>query len=212
MEVPEWRDLLPAYHRDEEEAEGLADWELPEFYRPNPEPPEGHEIVAGGNLLVNEAKIALSFLDAPLIAVGGAWVDLDVVSQVALVSNHDQGLAIGDEGATQVYQIVEVETASKSAKWTMPGADAAAPPARLSVEVVAGDLFVTNTIDQIIELLDNDAFAMSILGANSAWILGANFVVNATQLVTAGFGYDLILVGGDFISIDTIHQSLVLLD
>lgn len=211
-EVPDWQDLLPAHHRDEAAADGLEEWELPEAYRPNPDAPEGHEIVAGGNLLVNEAQIALSTIDAPLIAVGGSWIQLDVVSQVALVSNRDEGIEIGAAGATEVYQIVEVETKAKAAKWIVPGAEAGAPPARLSVEIVAGDLFVSNHIDQVIELLDNDAFAMEILSANSAWILGANIVVNATSLVTAGFGYDLILIGGDFVSIDTIHQSLVLLD
>jgi hypothetical protein len=211
-EVPDWQDLLPAHHRDEVSADGLEDWELPEAYRPNPDAPEGHEIVAGGNLLVNEAQIALSYIDAPLIAVAGSWIQLDVVSQVALVSNRDEGIEIGAAGATEVYQIVEVETEAKAAKWTVPGAEAGAPPSRLSVEIVAGDLFVSNHIDQVIELFDNDAFAMEILSANSAWILGANIVVNATSLVTAGFGYDLILIGGDFVSIDTIHQSLVLLD
>jgi hypothetical protein len=212
-EVPDWKDLLPAYHQEEDEADGLEDWELPEFYRPNPDAPDGHSIVAGGNLLVNEANIALSYLDAPLIAVGGTWISLDIVSQVAVVSNHDSGLSVGDEGATAVYQIVEVEAKAKTAGWTVPGkAGAEAPPMKLTVEIVEGDLLVANTIDQIIELLDNDAFAMSILAANSAWILGANIVVNATSLVTAGFGYDLILIGGNFISVDTIHQTLVLLD
>lgn len=211
-DVPDWRDLLPAHHRDEEANVGLEDWELPDLYRPDTDAPEGHEIVAGGNLLVNEAQIGLSYIDAPLIAVGGTWIDLDIVSQVALVSNRDQGLSIGDAGATAVYQIVEVETEAKAAKWTVPGSDAKAPPARVSVEIVAGDLVVSNHIDQVIELLDNDAFAMEILSANAAWILGANIVVNATSLVTAGFGYDLILIGGDFVSIDTIHQTLVLLD
>jgi hypothetical protein len=212
-EAPSWKDLLPAYHQDTEEAAGLEDWELPEFYRPNPDGPDGHEIVAGGNLLVNEAQIALSYIDAPLIAVGGTWIDLDIVSQVALVSNHDEGLSIGEEGASAVYQIVEIEETAKEAAWTIPGSNGAeAPPSRISVEIVEGDLLVSNTIEQVIELLDNDAFAMSITAANSAFILGANIVVNATSLVTAGFGYDLILIGGDFISIDTIHQTLVLLD
>jgi hypothetical protein len=212
-EVPDWADLLPPYHQKTDQAEGLEDRELPPGYRPNPDAPDGHSIVAGGNLLVNEAKIALSYLDAPLIAVGGTWITLDIVSQVAVVSNNDTGLSIGDEGATAVYQIVEVEAQSKTAGWTTPGtAGADAPPMRISLEIVDGDLLVSNTIDQIIELLDNDAFGSSILSANSAWILGANVVVNATSLVTGGFGYDLILIGGDFISIDTIHQTLVLLD
>jgi hypothetical protein len=212
-EVPDWNDLLPAYHQDKDDTEGLAAWELPEGYRPDPDGPDGHSIVAGGNLLVNEAKIGLSYLDAPLIAVGGTWISLDIVSQVAVVSNQDAGVSVGDAGATAVYQIVEVAAESKTAKWTTPGtAGADAPPMRISLEIVDGDLLVSNTIDQIIELLDNDAFASAILAANSAWILGANIVVNATSLVTAGFGYDLILIGGNFISIDTIHQTLVLLD
>ena len=212
-EVPDWKDLLPAYHQETEAEDGLEDWELPEFYRPNADQPDGHSIVAGGNLLVNEAQIALSYVDAPVIAVGGTWIDLDIVSQVALVSNHDEGLSIGDEGATSVYQIVEIESVAREASWTIPGSEGAdAPPARISIEIVEGDLLVSNYIEQIIEMLDNDAFGMSITAANAAYILGANIVVNATSLVTAGFGYDLILVGGDFISIDTIHQTLVLLD
>jgi hypothetical protein len=213
-EVPDWRDLLPASHRDEEDAAtGLEDWELPEGYRPNPDAPEGHTIMAGGNLLVNEARISVSYVDAPVIAVGGAWISLDIVSQVAMVSNRDEGISIGEAGATSVYQIVEVEAVSKAAPWSVqrPGAEDA-PPMRISVEMVEGDLLVSNHIEQIIELLDNDAFGMSIMAANAAYILGANIVVNATSLMTAGFGYDLILVGGNFISIDTIHQSLVLLD
>jgi hypothetical protein len=169
--------------------------------------------MAGGNLLVNEAQISLSFVDAPVIAVGGTWIDLDIVSQVALVSNRDEGISVRDEGATAVYQIVEIEHVAKEANWTVPGSQGAdAPPARISIEIVDGDLLVSNHVDQIIELLDNDAFGMAITAANAAYILGANIVVNATSLVTAGFGYDLILIGGNFISIDSIHQSLVLLD
>lgn len=213
-EVPDWRDLLPAAHRDKEKtATGFEDWELPEGYRPNPDAPEGHSIMAGGNLLVNEARISVSYVDAPVIAVGGAWISLAIVSQVAMVSNRDEGLSIGETGATSVYQIVEVEAASKSAPWSVqrPGAEND-PPTRISVEMVDGDLLVSNHIEQIIELLDNDAFGMSIMAANAAYILGANIVVNATSLVTAGFGYDLIIVGGNFISMNTIHQSLVLLD
>ena len=212
-EVPDWADLLPPYHQKTDDAAALQDWELPPGYRPNPDAPDGHGIIAGGNLLVNEANIALSYLDAPLIAVGGTWITLDIVSQVAVVSNNDTGLSIGDEGATAVYQIVEVEAQSKTAGWTaLSTAGTEAPLTHLSLAIVDGDLFVSNTVDQIIELLDNDAFATTILSANSAWILGANIVVNATSLVTAGFGYDLILIGGDFISIDTVHQTLVLLD
>ncbi len=212
-DVPDWKDLLPRYHQETDEAPRLEDWELPPTHRPNPDGPEGHAIVAGGNLLANEASIALSYVDAPLIAVGGTWISLGIVSQVALVSNHDEGLTIGDEGATAVYQIVEVENVAKTASWTIAGMSGPdAPPMRLSVEIVEGDLLVSNYIEQIIELFDNDAFGMSITGANSPWILGANLVVNATSLVTAGFGYDLILIGGNFISIDTIHQTLVLLD
>jgi hypothetical protein len=212
-EVPEWSDLLPDAHRETEKDAWLEDWELPKGYTPNPEAPEGHSIMAGGNLLVNEARISLSFVDAPLIAVGGTWINLDIVSQVALVSNRDEGVSVGDQGATAVYQIVEIEHVAKTASWSVPGNQGAdAPPARISLEIVEGDLLVSNHIDQIIQLLDNDAFGMAITAANSAYILGANIVVNATSLVTAGFGYDLILIGGNFISIDTIHQSLVLLD
>jgi hypothetical protein len=84
---------LPSGKEDEARSRGLG---TARVLPPEPRAPDGHEIVAGGNLLVNEAQIALSYLDAPLIAVGGTWIDLDVVSQVALVSNLDEGVSIGD--------------------------------------------------------------------------------------------------------------------
>src|SRR6056297_316564 len=214
--APEWKTLLPAYHREDEEGEAADDleaWELPPGYTPDAETPEGHTIVAGGNLLVNQAQIGVSYLDAPFFAVGGKWINLDIISQVAAVSNHDTGAAATDAGRSGVYQVVEIEERSKTATWQAKSEDdASAAPKLLSVAVVTGDLFVSNYVTQTIEFFDNDSFGMSIEAANSAYILGDNTVFNVTGLVTAGLGYDLIIVGGDFITVDSITQSLVLLD
>lgn len=215
--LPGWNDLLPLHHRPEEEDEEaqddtlLAEWALPEAYTPNEDGPEGHSLVTGGNLLINEAHVSVSLVDAPLIAVGGAWRDIDVVSQVSAVTNHDAG-----PGATaapsSIYQTVEIETEANPAFWQEGRDMAGAGPDTVILSVISGDLIISNYIEQIIEVMDNDMFGMAIGGANTAYILGDNTVFNATNLFTGGMAYDLILIGGDYLTVDTIHQTQILLD
>jgi len=216
-ELPVWNDLLPPHlapsDEDEEDDTGIEDWALPEGHSPEPDMPDGYSLVTGGNLLVNEAQIHVAWIDAPMIAVGGQWLDLDVISQVAALSDHDTGLPEGRTGPASVYQVIEIEEEALTAPWLDTStSDPGAPPLKLSVEILTGDLFVSNYVSQIIDLIDNDHFGSSITAANAAYVLGDNTVTNVTDILQIGLGYDLILISGDFIQIDTIHQTLVLLD
>ncbi|NBB83498.1 MAG: hypothetical protein GVY28_08845 [Alphaproteobacteria bacterium] len=215
--TPEWEDLLPAYHADSDPGargdDGLPNWALPEAYTSDRAPQDGHRVVTGGNLLSNETAITLSWIDAPMIAVGGAWMDLSLVSQVAAVSNRDTGLPADRGGPSSVYQVVEIEEESHAAPWLpSSGNNYTAGPRSISVEILDGDLVVSNHVEQTIELHDNDHIGTSLTGAHSAFVLGDNTIANVTSLIEAGLGYDLILIEDDFISLKALHQTLVLQD
>ena len=221
-DLPEWDDLLPAHHRPDNAPDAAADaegrpaalpaWATPDLYQPNPEAPDGHSLVTGGNLLVNEAQVSTAWLDAPMIAVGGRWVDLTLVSQIAAVSNHDTGQAASDAGGTVVHQIVEIEATARMAPWFVEPDPGGGPPTRVAIDHIRGDLVLVNYLRQTIDVSDNDRFSTSIEAANTAYVLGDNTVFNAAGIVAFGFAYDLILVGEHFIRIDTVHQTLVLQD
>lgn len=212
-DLPLWDDLKPLHHRaDEPDGEPLLPgWALPKEYVANSETPEGHSLITGGNLLLNKAQFSVSLVDAPLIAVGGTWRDIDVVSQVSAVSNHDTGSA-APPAPSSIYQTVLVETLASAAPWQDGRDMSGGGPSKLLLSVISGDLVLSNYVEQIIEVMDNDLFGMAIGGANTAYILGDNTVFNATNLIVGGMAFDLILVGGDFLTIDTIHQTQILLD
>jgi hypothetical protein len=212
--LPSWSDLRPNYHQpedDDEEEPIVPDWAFPREYVPNPEMPEGHKLVTGGNLLVNEAHLSIALVDAPLIAVGGSWMKIDLVSQVSAVSNHDVGTG-ARQAPSSVFQTVLIEETSNEAYWQADRDPTGDAPLVVQLSIIDGDLFISNYIEQYILMMDNDMFGMSISSANSAFILGDNTVFNATTLIELGFAYDLILVGGNFLTINSIYQTQVLLD
>ncbi|MBY6006508.1 hypothetical protein KUV62_21465 [Salipiger bermudensis] len=214
-ELPGWSEMLPAHHRPEEEEEAASEAptarDLPSEYTPNRDFDEGHSLITGGNLLANEAFLAVSLVDAPVIAVGGSWQSLDVVSQVAVLSDRDTG-EITEAAPSEVYQSVTVTQTANPASWHAGRDATGAGPQSIRIDYVKADLFISNHVEQTIEMLDNDLFAMSFTGASSAFILGDNTMINATTLITAGLAYDLILIGGNYLQVDIIKQTLVLSD
>ncbi|CUH40072.1 hypothetical protein JSE7799_02801 [Jannaschia seosinensis] len=217
--LPEWQDSLPQYHQDAQERQEadaepiIPDWAIKGLHTFDEPGPEGHSIVAGGNLLSNEAHLTISWIDAPAIVVGGDWIDLDVVSQVAMLSDRDMGARASDAGSNTVLQSVLVSEEARLAPWQEDrDVGATTGPVSISISHLTGDLLTVNHVTQVIEMTDNDQFGMTITAANSAFILGGNEVQNAMTLNAIGTAYDLILVGGDFVSLNTIHQTLVLQD
>ncbi|GGL83469.1 type I secretion system ATPase [Pseudooceanicola nanhaiensis] len=212
--LPAWDDLLPAHHRADSEdggaAAAVAARDLPRGHSPD-DMPDGHSLVTGGNLLVNEAHLSISLVDAPIIAVGGTWMSHDIISQVAAYRNHDTGTGASPAPGA-VFQSVQVDTAASAATWQSGRDPEGAGPKWITMDVVKGDLYISSYVEQIIQLMDNDMFGLAVGAANSAFILGDNTLVNASALVTGGFAYDLILITGDFLQIDSIQQTLVLRD
>ncbi|WP_148377042.1 type I secretion protein ATPase [Maritimibacter fusiformis] len=244
-EMPDLDDVLPAYMRDDDEdtdsaapaegegeGEGEGAEEADDHEWPDPfeglddigggggpfEIDDGHAVVAGANLLVNQASIISAWLDAPVISVMGDVVNLDVISQVNVLVDHDVG-SIG-----QVTGSVALNAASFSFTSTSPEPDDTEGeekhggradtglPANWAVTRISGDLINVNKVVQYTFQTDND-FAEISFGSTNTYIgLGDNSVVNLTNLLEIGFGFDLIMVGGNMISVNWINQINVLID
>ncbi|TMV08919.1 type I secretion protein [Ruegeria sediminis] len=217
-EMPTWDDLLPHYHKpaeEEEDADGLTEKDLPaEWDRSKDEEFEdGHTVIVGGNLAINEANIQIGWVDAPYIALGGKSISLTMISQVAIVSDRDQGGQGGKGSGTDVYQVSNIETVSNPATWIPSDEDDATDqPSFLTVDWIQGDLVVTNFIKQIIDATDIDHISTEISASSSYFALGDNDLFNSNTILQLGSYYDLILIGGNMISIDMIFQTLALMD
>ncbi|NDW01138.1 hypothetical protein [Salipiger sp. PrR002] len=216
-EAPEWTDLLPEYHRTEDASDGsdagVAPRDLPQEAGVNRDFEDGHSLVTGGNQAVNEASISTAWVDAPVIAAGGTWIELDQIEQVAAVSNKDIGAQLGALQETTVTQIAEIsETAAPITRQTEQISGDGAAPKWLFLDRIEGDLIVSHHINQLIQAFDNDVFGATIAASSSAFILGDNTLFNASHVLAVGLNYDQILVKGDFIEINAISQKLSLED
>ncbi|WP_420586567.1 type I secretion protein [Ruegeria sp.] len=215
-EAPEFTDLLPEHHQpededvDEDEAPDLlpAEWDQSD----NLEFEDGHSIVAGGNLAVNQVAVNVGWVDAPNIVVGGKALSVTVVSQVAVVSDTDQGEE-GVQSNTNVVQSSEITVDASEAAWLDENVseDPEDTPF-VAVDWISGDLLVTNFIEQTIDATDIDQISTEITASSTSYILGDNVMVNSTELLQLGSFYDLIIIGGDMISIDVVSQTIVLSD
>ncbi len=212
-EAPVWADLLPAYHQPDEEDEDAGPSPLPAEWNQDDDDgaEDGHTVVTGGNLAINQVAATIAWLDAPFIVVGGKAVSLTAISQVALVSDMDKGAA-GHESGTNVVQSTEIAFESKTAHWLPEGAGEGEQPMFVSVDWIHGDLIVTNFVKQIIDATDIDHIQTEISAASTLYALGDNQLVNISDLVQLGTYYDVILIGGNMVSVDVLHQTLVLMD
>ncbi|MDA7965653.1 type I secretion protein [Ruegeria sp.] len=212
-EAPEWSDLLPAYHQPDEVEEGEepdftpAEWDQDK----ESEFADGHTVVTGGNLAVNEVAMTVAWVDAPFIAVGGQAISLTMISQVAVVSDHDQGNP-GTGSGTEVVQSAEIKTEANAPHWLDDTGTANGQPTDIQIDWIDGDLIVSNIIQQVIDATDIDQIQADITAATTLYTMGANQLVNVTDIVQLGSYYDLIMVGGDMISVDMLFQTLVLVD
>ncbi|MDG4650317.1 hypothetical protein P6F26_17860 [Roseibacterium sp. SDUM158017] len=222
--LPAFADLLPAYLADrkaarEAEAETAAGKELPDV------PPDGttdtdgspfgvdpgHAAVTGANLVTNETTIAQAWIDAPVIAVAKDVIRLDAVSQVNAMA-----VAPGALGGTTPSQMLNgVSLAFEAAPG--PG-DPAAPnaagvfPVDWTIVRVEGDVVAVNWVQQYVFATDFDRAEITVSAAATYIGTGENEIGNGVRLAELGFDYDLILVGGNMVTMNVIEQVNVLLD
>ncbi|WP_424942677.1 hypothetical protein [Aliiroseovarius crassostreae] len=169
--------------------------------------PAGHNITMGGNFLINEASIAMSWLDAPVMAVMGNVFSINAISQVNVVSDHDTGLAPNSD---LTNDILNVSSVSQFTNPFAPGTGAL--PSHWLVAELDADLIAANWVEQFNFAIDNDIAEVSLSGQDTWLRLGDNSLVNVNKIAEFGFGYDLIIIGGSIININAIGQMNVLFD
>ncbi|WP_234967381.1 type I secretion protein ATPase [Octadecabacter temperatus] len=231
-EIPTLDDLMPAFMAAEDEVDTVEptddeddgyDWPDPfESLAPGysntdlVDIDDGHEVVTGANLLVNEVIINSSWLDAPVFSVMGDVVNLNIISQVNVLVDHDYG-TFGELIASTAMNAATL-TATVTTPVPEEGEEVAgeaedlALPSNWAVTRIDGDLIAINQINQYSFVTDDDS-AELIFGSTNTYIgMGDNTVINLTDLAELGYGYDLIMIGGSMISVNWISQTNVLMD
>ncbi|MEO0913656.1 MAG: hypothetical protein AAFY59_11820, partial [Pseudomonadota bacterium] len=217
----EIEDLLPEYLQPEDppEDDGTPP-EIPEIIESEPDAPPidivdvdpGHAVVAGGNMMVNEVAIGSSWLDAPVFAVMGDVVDLTAISQINVMVDQDMmGSGVQAGGApSEAINMATLEAISSPLD-TGSGGNAGGLPFT-AVTRIEADITLVNWVHQYSFATDTDRAEITFSGAETRIGLGDNLIANAANLLEIGFGYDLIIIGGNMISISMIEQTNVLLD
>ena len=169
-----------------------------------------HVAVLGGNSLVNEVVLSVSWLDAPVMLVQGDAISVSVIAQVNVLSDTDTGIC-APNSQNQMVNLAEYGLAA--APRTAPDAsDTAAMPTNWNVTTLDADLIVCNWVSQQNFVIDHDILSVSWAGSGSFLRLGDNTLVNLANLQELGWGYDVIVIGGDMINVSMIRQMNVLLD
>lgn len=177
----------------------------------------GHSVTTGGNLLVNEALVTTNWLDAPLWLVSGNMLDLNTISQTVVLSDGDTGLAANPAAQT-------ANTAVNLASFTTLDNAPSAPPdygleelgfedaPYVEVLTIEGNLLNFTHVSQTNLVSDNDTVSFEFTGAETLIQTGGNTLLNLADMLTLGFYYDVIIVGGNVIDMTMINQVNVLLD
>ena len=216
-EMPDFVENMPASLRpvEAEETEDLPPM-TPLGDDPNPFAVEpGHHVTTGGNLSANEAIIVSNWVDAGVIAVAGDVVNLDIISQVAVLS---EGFSPGGAAVSAVVNAARIATESADPAPVEGDPDPAAPagppvlPIAWETTIVQGDVILFNWVRQDAFSTDHDRIEVMISATSTSIVMGENTLSNLTTMVELGFHYDLIMVGSNMYSINMIEQTLVLLD
>lgn len=211
-EMPDFRENLPQALREEDEAEeeDVAGGPSDEDEADSPFAVDpGHHVETGGNLAANEAYVGSNWVDAKVIAVMGDVVQLDVISQVNILSDGDIGTHPG--APSWAVNAARIEMQSSEAG-DLPAPAAGVFPSHWQVVRVEGDVVAVNWIQQHVFATDYDRVEVQFSGSNTFLGLGGNLLGNLASLVELGFHYDLIIVGGRMISMNMVEQINVLLD
>ena len=213
-------------HVDGEESETLPDLTevLPVLPEADDDTGPAHDVITGGNTVVNEGYISFSLAEAQVIAVMGDSLSLVSISQTNVISDLDtvNGMLQGAGGADNVVSSVAsfLSTSSEPESDDGDGAeedgtvkdDAPVFPSIASVVRIEGDVVNFNYLYQQNMVDDDDVVGMELTASKTFIQSGGNLTVNATSLLELSYIYDLIVVGGDIINVSIINQMNVLLD
>lgn len=172
-----------------------------------------HVLVTGANVSVNDTSIAVGWLDAPVIAVMGDVVNLNIISQINVLIEHVQLNGQTQESLSQTFNSASMtQTSSIPMPLDEDGAPSTTFPSNWAVTRLEGDLLTVNWVKQFSFATDFDRADIQFSGSETYIAMGNNTIINLVQLAEIGYGYDLIMVGGNMITINEISQTNVMLD
>ena len=183
----------------------------------------GHQVVTGGNKMVNDVVMNISWLDAPVISVMGDVVDLNLISQVNVLAEHATFNGVLQGSLSTTFNVAMMSSTSQFAGAETTDGSPEQPvednediymglPKNWAVTRIEGDVLTVNWVQQYSFMTDDDRADVQITGTNSYISLGENLMINLASLAEIGYGYDLIMIGGDLITINQISQMNVMLD
>lgn len=188
----------------------------------------GHLIVTGANQSINEAYTGQAWLDAPVIAVKGDAITLNVIAQINILMDHNAAPSAGtahtgDTTGGQPPQVLNqavieilssaqlaADQAAEAGEEIVPGYSGL--PKDWVVTKITADVIAVNWVKQVNFATDTDRAEVVLSGWETYIDLGNNQLVNLQGLVELGYGYDLILIGGHYYSVNMLSQINVLLD
>jgi len=204
-------------------AEEMPDWQaaLPDSLSPKQTDDEAeddgpaHEIVTGSNALVNQVFLSKSWIDAPVIAVMGDSHSMASISQTNVLQNIDMvnGHRVAAHGAQSDTMLNAAALLTNDAPPPEVDEDREGQfPDDWTVTRLDGDLVNMNWLDQMNYVTDHDVTSLTLTGQETWLQTGGNVANNLAGILELGFGFDLIVVGGDIIDVSMIQQTNVLLD
>ncbi len=169
-----------------------------------------HVAITGGNALVNEVVLTVSWLDAPVLLVQGDALAASVISQVNVLSEYlDASYGTAAQSALINVALRDVTPGTLP---EVPAEDAGIFPTAWIITTLHADLILCNWVSQQNFVIDHDVLSLTWSGGASFLRLGDNSLINLADISELGQGYDMIVIGGDMMNVTMIRQTNVLLD
>lgn len=174
------------------------------------------KVETGGNVLINNVLLKNLWTAANVTAVLGNHIEINAIIQINAWCDIDTvttAIAGWDKAplSTQAFNIAKFERTDPSEG--EPAADPGAMfPKHWVIKQVTGDLMIVNWFQQFTYMRDNDIGVLSSSGVTTAVYSGQNIAYNDISLFELGFGYDLIIVGGNVYDLNIIEQLNLLFD
>ncbi|MCW1413205.1 hypothetical protein OLZ32_34140 [Rhizobium sp. 1AS11] len=178
------------------------------------------EVTAGANLVVNVASVINTGVITSVTAVMGNYHQVDAISQAFVYSDNDEIASTlhssdrsGEAAETIAKNIALFEHSTFEAS-SHTDTDAAEPtfPNSWRVSVIDGDVSFVQWIEQYHFVTDNDTMTVTTSGSESTVLTGGNTSINFSSFFQMGLQYDLVIIGGNVLDINSITQISLLYD
>lgn len=187
------------------------------------DPSSGNSLTVetGGNEVVNVATVVNTSIIAPVMAVMGDYHSIDAISQIYTYADHDkvQGLLDNDDDSPNSAQTIgkNIAVFEHSQFAHDPTAHGSANtdlsfPTSWHVNVINGDVSFVHWTEQYNFLSDNDSLTVTTSGVETSVLTGNNGVADLSSFLGIGMQYDLVIVGGHVLDMNSITQISVLYD